>query len=101
MARPTAPNRGWNLRPICARSRPGQLQLDDELAVRSPPAGAANPGLQRLAPRRGAPGEARERAGEALALAQDVEHVAVAGRVAPGRPLPGAQTPPGISDGVI
>jgi len=51
--------------------------------------------------RRGALGEARQRVGEALALALDVEHVAVARRVAPGGPLPGAQALPGIGDRVI
>ena len=43
----------------------GQLQLDDKLAVWIPLAGAADPGLQRLAPRRGARGKARQRVGEA------------------------------------
>jgi hypothetical protein len=61
----------------------------------------AGPGLQRLAPRRGPLGEARQSVGEALALALDVEHVTMARRVAPGRLLPGAQAPPGIGDGVV
>jgi hypothetical protein len=75
--------------------------LGDKLGVGSLSAGAAGPGLQRLAPRRGPLGEARQSVGEAPALALDVEHVAVARRVAPGRLLPGAQAPPGIGDGVI
>ena len=79
----------------------GPLQRDDKLAVRILLADAADPGLQRLAPRRGPLGEARQRVGETLAPALDVEHVAVARRVAPGRLLPGAQTPTGISDGLI
>src|SRR3954453_23451809 len=62
----------------------GQLQLDDKLVVWIPLAGAADLGLQRLAPRCGARGKARQRVGEALALALDVEHVAVARRVTPG-----------------
>ena len=79
----------------------GQLQLDDKLAVWTPLAGTADPGLQRHAPRRGALGEACQRVGEAFALALDVEHVAVARRVAPGGPLPGAQALPGIGDHVV
>src|SRR3954452_4169139 len=79
----------------------GLLELDDTLAIWIPLTGAADPGLQRLAPRRGARGKARQRVGEALALALDVEHVAVARRVAPGRLLRGAQAPPGIGDGVV
>src|SRR4051794_37497905 len=79
----------------------GQLPLDDELAVWIPLTGVADLGLQHLAPRCGALGEARQRAGEALAPALNVEHVAMARRVTPGRLLPGAQAPPGISDGVV
>src|SRR3954447_2806860 len=78
-----------------------QLQPDDKLAVWIPLAGATDPGLQRLALRRGTLGKARQRVGEALAPALDVEHVAVARRVAPGRLLPGAQAPPRIGEGVI
>jgi len=76
-------------------------QLDDKLAVWIPLAEPANPGLQRFAPGRGACGKALQRVGEALALALDVEYVAVAGRVAPGGPLPGAQALPGIGDRVV
>src|SRR5918912_2618627 len=79
----------------------GLLELDDKLAIWIPLTGAADPGLQRLAPGGGARGKARQRAGQALAPALDVEHVAVARRVAPGRLLPGAQAPPGIGDGVV
>lgn len=79
----------------------GQRQLGGELVVWSTLAGVADPGLQRLAPRRGALGEARERVGEALALALDVEHVAMARRVAPGGLLPSAQALPGIGDRVV
>src|SRR3954447_8674598 len=79
----------------------GLLELDDMLAIWIPLTGAVDPGLQRFAPRRGARGKARQRSGEALAPALDVEHVAVARRVAPGCLLPGAQAPPGIGDGVI
>src|SRR4051812_12709190 len=38
----------------------GQLQLDDKLGVGSPLADTAGPGLQRLAPRRGALGKTRQ-----------------------------------------
>ena len=79
----------------------GLLELDDKLAIWTPLAGAADPGLQRLALGRGARGKARQRVAEALAPALDVEHVAVARRVAPGRLLPGAQAPSGIGNGVI
>src|SRR4051812_5034881 len=79
----------------------GLLELDDKRAIWISLTGAADPGLQRLAPRRGARGKARQRVGQALAPALDVEHVAVARRVAPGRLLPGAQAPPGIGNGVI
>ena len=79
----------------------GQLQLDDKLAVWISLAGAANPGLQRHAPRRGALGEACQRGDQALALALDMEYVAVARRVAPGSPLPGAQALPRIGDRVV
>src|SRR6187549_1211225 len=77
------------------------LELDVKLAVWISLTGAADPALQRVALRRGALGKARQRVGEAPALALDVEHVAVARRVAPGRLLPGAQAPPGIGDGVV
>ena len=80
---------------------PRRLQLADKLAVWTPLAGAADPGLQRLAPRHGALGEVLQRAGETFALALDVEHVAVAGRVAPGGLLPGTQALPGVGDGVV
>src|SRR4051794_3351188 len=79
----------------------GLLELDAKLAVWIPLTGTADPSLQRLALRRGARGKARQRVGEALAPALDVEHVAVARRVTPGRLLPGAQAPPGIGDGVV
>ena len=52
----------------------GRLQLEDKLAVWIALAGAAGPGLQRHAPRRGALGETCQRVGEALALALDVDH---------------------------
>ena len=52
-------------------------------------------------PRRGALGKALQRVGQLLALALDVEYIAVAGRLTPGCPLPGAQALRGISDGVI
>src|SRR3954464_13339419 len=77
------------------------LELDAKLAVWISLTGAVDPGLQRVAPRCGTLGKARQRVGEALALALDVEHVAVARRVAPGRLLPGAQAPPGMGDGVV
>src|SRR5919107_1177480 len=63
----------------------GLLELDDKLAIWIPLNGTADPGLQRLAPRRGARGKARQCVGQALAPALDVEHVAVARRIAPGR----------------
>src|SRR3954469_21683801 len=78
------------------------LEMDAKLTVWIPLTGpGAGIGPERLVPGRGARGKARQRVGEALAAALDVEHVAVARRVAPGRLLPGAQTPPGIGDGVI
>src|SRR5689334_5561233 len=77
------------------------LELDDKLVVWIPLTGAADAGLQRLAPRRRACGKARQRVGEALTPALNVEHVAMARRVAPGRLLPGAQAPPGIGNGVV
>ena len=80
---------------------PGRCQLGGERVVWSTLAGAADPGLQRLAPRRGALGKACERVGQALALALNVEHVAMARRVAPGRPLPGAQALSRIGDRVV
>ena len=80
---------------------PGQHQLGGKLVVGTTLAGAADLGLQRLAPRRGALGEARQHVGEPLALVLDVEHVAVARRVAPGGSLPGAQALPGIGDRVV
>jgi len=80
---------------------PGQPQLGGELVAWSTLAGTADPGLQRLAPRGGALGKVLQRVGEALALALDVKHVAVARRVAPGGPLPGAQALPGIGDRVV
>ena len=46
-------------------------------------------------------GEALQRVGQLLALALDVEYIAVVRRVAPGCPLPGAQALRGIGDGVI
>src|SRR4051812_4881285 len=46
-------------------------------------------------------GRGATRASEALAPALDVEHVAMARRVAPSRLLPGAQAPPGLGDGVV
>jgi hypothetical protein len=52
----------------------GLLELDDKLAVWIPLTGAADPGLQRLAPGRGARGKARQRVGQALAPALDVDH---------------------------
>jgi len=69
--------------------------------VWAPRASAAGLGLQRLAPRRGALGEALQRVGEAFALALDVEHVAAARRVAPGDLLPGAQALARIGDRVV
>ena len=50
------------------------LELDDKLVVWIPLTGTADPSLQRLAPRRGAPGKARQRVGEAPALTLDVDH---------------------------
>src|SRR5690349_3542471 len=79
----------------------GLLELDDKLAVWIPLTGTADPSLQRLAPRRGARGKARQRTGEAFTPTLDVEHVAVARRVTPGRLLPGTQAPPGIGDGLV
>jgi len=80
---------------------PRKRQLGDKLVIGTTRAGGAGLGLQRMAPGRGALGEARQRVGEAFALALDVKHVAMARRVAPGGPLPGAQTLPGIGDRIV
>ena len=79
----------------------GQRQLSGKLVVGTTLARAADPGSQGPAPRRGALGKARQCVGEAFALALDVEHIAMARRIAPGGPLPGAQTLPGIGDRVV
>ena len=52
----------------------GQRQLGGKLGIGSPSAGAAGSGLQGLAPRCGPLGQARQRVGQALALALDVDH---------------------------
>ena len=52
----------------------GLLELDDKLAVCIPLIGTADPSLQRLAPRRGARGKARQGVGEALTPTLDVDH---------------------------
>jgi len=80
---------------------PRKRQRDGELVVWISLAGTVDPGLQRLAPRRGSFGKVLQRAGQALAPALDVEHVAVARRVAPGGLLPGAQALPGIGDRIV
>ncbi len=80
---------------------PGKRQLGGEPVVWTPRVGAAHLGLQHLAPRCSALAEARQRVGEAFALALDVKHIAVARRVAPGGPLPGAQALPGIGDRIV
>ena len=54
--------------------KPGTVQLGGELAVWLPLTRAADPGLQCLAPRRGALGEARQHMGQALASTLDVDH---------------------------
>ena len=77
------------------------VQLDDKFAIRGALTRAGDPGLQRSAPRRRTLGEALQRVGEPFALAVDVEHIAMAGRVAPRRFLPGAQAPSGIGDRVV
>ena len=74
---------------------PSKVSLSDKLVVWIALAGTADPGLQRLAPRRGPLGEVRQPVGQVLALALDVEHVA------PGSPLSGAQALPGIGDRVV
>jgi hypothetical protein len=55
----------------------GMLQLGGKLVFWISLTRAADPGLQHLAPRRGALGEVRQRVGQALALALDVEHVVI------------------------
>jgi hypothetical protein len=50
------------------------VQLDGTLVVSIALAGATGLGLQRLAPRRGALGEALQRVGQPRALALDVDH---------------------------
>ncbi len=80
---------------------PCQHQFSDKRIVRTRLAGALDPGFQLLAPRGGAFGEARERVGEALTLADDVEDITVARRATPGGFLPGAQALAGIGDGIV
>ncbi len=80
---------------------PRKRQLGGKLVVCDTLAGTAGLGLQHLAPGRGALGEARQRGGEAFALVLDVEHIAMARRVAPGGPLPGAQALPRIGDRIV
>jgi hypothetical protein len=65
------------------------------------PANVVDLGLQPLAPRGGALGKTRQRVGEAFALALNVEHIAMARRVAPGRPLSCAQALRGIGHGMF
>jgi hypothetical protein len=77
------------------------FQVGGKLVVWPPQAGASGLGLQHLAPRGGTLGEARQRVGEPVALVLDVEHVAMARRVAPGGPLPGAQALASIGDRVV
>jgi hypothetical protein len=79
---------------------PRESQFSDKVAIPTT-ASAIDPGLQLLAPRRRAFGETHERVGKARALAQNVKHIAVARRIAPGRPLSGAQALPGIGDRVV
>ena len=80
---------------------PCQRQFADKRVLRGRLTRAAELGLQLLAPRRGAFGDARQRIGEAFALVDDVKDVAMARRVAPGGLLPGAQALPGIGDRII
>jgi hypothetical protein len=80
---------------------PCQRQFSDKSDLRSRLTRAAELGLQLLAPRRGTLGEPRQRVGEAFAPADDVKDIAMARRVAPSGLLPGAQTLPGIGDGII
>jgi len=80
---------------------PCQRQFSDKSDLRSRLTRAAELGLQLLAPRRGALGEPRQRVGEAFVLADDVKDIAMARRVAPSGLLPGAQTLPGIGNGII
>ncbi len=81
--------------------QPGKRQLGGKLDVGSLVGRhGLIPAAQRLAPRRGALGKARQQYWRGPPLTLDVEHIAVAPRVAPGRPLPGAQALPGIGDGV-
>ncbi len=82
-------------------SLPPKHQLGGKLVAWTPLVGRIDLGLQRLTPGRGALGEARQRVGEALAPALDVEHVAMARRGAPGGLLPGAQALPRIGDRVV
>src|ERR1700677_3871157 len=78
---------------------PRQRQLAGNVVVRTPlPGGALDLHLQRLTPRCGALGEARERVGEPFALALDVKDIAMARRGAPGGLLPGAQALPGVGN---
>ena len=73
----------------------------NEFVVRTKLARAADLGLQLLAPRCGALGEARQRVGEAFVLALDVKDIAMARRIVPGGFLSGAQALPGIGNRVV
>jgi hypothetical protein len=53
-------------------------KLNGQFVVRTKPTRAANLGLQLFAPRSGALGEARQRAGEAFVLTRDLKHIAMA-----------------------
>ena len=62
---------------------------------------AFNFAFELLAARTRSPGEVAPRVGEPLALVLDMKHIAVAGRVAPGGLLPGAQALRRIGNGVV
>jgi hypothetical protein len=64
-------------------------------------AGAVDPLMQLFALRGGALGQARQRVGQGFVLVLDVKHIAMAGRLAPGRLLPGTQALPCIGNRIV
>src|SRR5258708_15596289 len=66
-------------------------KLNGQFVVRTKLTRAANLGLELLAPRPGALGEARQRVGETFVLTRDVKHIAMARCIVPGGLLPSAQ----------
>src|ERR1700682_4378101 len=68
-----------------------QLQRGGEIAGRPTRAGPFDLDFELLGSRTRSPSEIAQRVGEPFALVLDMKHIAMARRVAPGGPLPGAQ----------